>query len=559
MKTVICAINSKYIHSSLAPWYLAAGIEAYCDKRISSRVIEGSINEDINGIARRIIKENPRAIGLSCYIWNIEAVKALAGILRSALPEAAIILGGPEVSYNPDKVLQGLPNADFVVSGEGEKPFALLLNAILNGDTAPRIQGVCYRKNGRIIISEPYTETADPPDPYTGDYFKALNGRITYLETSRGCPYSCAFCLSGFGKFRFFDMERSKKQLLKLANSGTRTVKLVDRTFNADRNRAYELFEFIIANFRKAIPEGVCFHFEIAGDLLDEKTLTLLKRAPPGLIQMEIGLQSFNAKTLAAINRKTNTERLKDNIKKLLSKENIHVHIDLIAGLPFEDISSFARSFNTAYELRPHMLQLGFLKLLHGAAMRENPDKYPCRFNDAAPYEVIRTPWLSSAELKVLHNAEDSLKRLYNSRRFLMTVDYIIKQTEKSPFEFFSQFGSYCAKESIMGISLNDYTALAYDYFSHLRGIDRVLLRDMMACDLLSVNPSGRLPPALKINDSFLKIVNRKLSELLSQRAHGSATYRGAIILYSEGCAAYCGSTKNPVTGRYPLKFLKFH
>ena len=494
MNTVICAINSKYIHSSLAPWYLAAGVEAYCDKHISAKVIEGSINEDIDKIANKIIEEKPRAIGLSCYIWNIEVVKALAVILKRALPEAAIILGGPEVSFNPDEVLRDMPCADFVISGEGEKPFALLLNAIFRGNTAPQIQGVCYRKGHRIFVSKPNTETTDPPDPYNDDYFKTLNGRIAYLETSRGCPYSCAFCLSGFGKVRFFDMERSKKQLLELAGSGARTVKLVDRTFNANRKRAYELFEFIITNYGKEIPEGVCFHFEIAGDLLDEKTLSLLNKAPPGLIQTEIGIQSFNAKTLAAIKRKTDTQRLKDNIKKLLLKENIHVHIDLIAGLPFEDMSSFARSFNTAFELKPHMLQLGFLKLLHGAAMREKPDRYPCRFNASPPYEVTETPWLSPCELEILHNAEDSLERLYNSRRFLMTVDYVIKQTGKTPFEFFRQFGSYCAEKKISGISLNDYTALAFDYFSQLRGIDRFLLRDVMACDLLSVNRRAGCP-----------------------------------------------------------------
>lgn len=559
MNTVICAINSKYIHSSLAPWYLAAGIKACCGKNISVRVIEGSINDDINTIAERIIEENPRAIGLSCYIWNIKAVTSLASILKNRLPEAAIILGGPEVSFNAEEVLKSMPYVDFVISGEGEKPFALLLNAILNGSSPHQIRGICCRKEGRIMVSEPYTETSDPPDPYTDDYFKALGGRIAYLETSRGCPYSCAFCLSGSGKVRFFDLERSKKHILMLANSGAKIIKLVDRTFNADRKRAYKLFEFIISNSGKEIPEGVCFHFEIAGDLLDEKTLSLLDRSPPGLIQMEIGLQSFNTETLSAINRKTDIARLKENIRKLVSKENIHIHIDLIAGLPFEDMASFIRSFNTAFELKPHMLQLGFLKLLHGSAMRENPDKYPCFFNEAAPYEVTRTPWLSQVELELLHYTEDSLERLYNSRRFLMTVDYIIKQTGVSPFEFFSQFGLYCAKKNIAGISLNDYTNLAFDYFSQIRGIDKGLLRDVMACDFLSVYPAGRLPPALKIKDPYLKFINRRLLELEQQDITGTTVYRGAVILYSMGCAAYSGDAKSPVTGRYPLKFIKFH
>lgn len=546
LKTVICALNSKYIHSSLAPWCLAAGIKAHCGKKVAAKVVEGTINEDLHDIALRISEEEPGVIGLCCYIWNMEAVKKLIVMLKGLLPEAVIVLGGPEVSYRPEDVLTGQPLANYVISGEGEESFAMLLNSLLDGITDPDIPGLSFRRKDKTVINPAVCVEGDPPDPYSGEYFEALHGRIAYLETSRGCPYSCAFCLSGFGKVRFFELERSKKQLIKLANSGTRTVKLVDRTFNADRKRAYELFEYIIMNREKAFPGNVCFHFEIAGDLLDEETLSLLSTAPAGLFQMEIGLQSFNEHTLAAINRKTDIKRLKTNISRLLQNGNIHVHIDLIAGLPYEDLSRFADGFDTAYDLKPHLLQLGFLKLLHGARMRERPDIYPCLFSESPPYEVIGTPWLSRTELELLHSTEDALERLYNSGRFTETCDYILTRTDKTPFQFFSEFGMYCAGKNITGISLDDYTALAFDYFTNLEGIDRAALREVMACDLLSVNPSGRISPALQIKDPNMKLIKRKLS-----------VNKGIAILYSEGLVAYCDySIRNPVTGRYPLKKL---
>jgi radical SAM superfamily enzyme YgiQ (UPF0313 family) len=554
-------LNSKYIHSSLAQWYLLAGLEAFGGGGVTAEVVEGTVNEDIVAVAERIIEKKPAAVGFCCYIWNIAFIKRLLPFIKSALPDANIILGGPEVSYNAGDILRDEPLVDYILSGEGERPFARLLDALRAGADVSSIPGVCYRDAEHIIVSPPFCASEDPPNPYTEAYFKTLNGRIAYLETSRGCPFSCAFCLSGRkqtalpagGGVRFFDLERAKRDVLLLAGSGTKTVKLVDRTFNANKERALALFRFIIESYGKTIPKGVCFHFEIAGDLLDEVTLELLKPAPKGAIQFEIGLQSFNPKTLEAISRKTSIDRLKGNIDKLRALGNIHIHIDLIAGLPYEDFESFAGSFNTAYTLGPHMLQLGFLKLLHGSPMRENPDIYPCRFSPAPPYEVLETPWLSPDELQRLRDAENALDSLYNSGRFRRTLAFVLEQTGLTPFELFLCTGAFLAEGTARRLPLDGFTALMLEFFGSLNGIDQMSLRDVMVCDRLASVAGGKLPEALKIPDSRLKAIMTAVNSAPETRP-SKGVRRGLALLYSENAAVCCDySEKDPVTEEYPL------
>jgi len=554
LKAVICVLNSKYIHSSLAPWYLAAAAEERCSVGIEVKVIEGTINESPDSVVSRIIEAAPRVIGFSCYIWNISETKRLIRLVKEKLPDAVIILGGPEVSYNAEDVLREEPLIDYIISGEGELPFAGLLDSIVLGKTAGDIPGLCYRKEGRIVTGAPNTSAEVPVNPYTETYIASLKGRIAYLETSRGCPYSCAFCLSGrCGGVRFFPTDRAKRDMLKLANSGAKTVKLVDRTFNAGKKRAAELFQFIIDSYGTEIPNGVCFHFEVAGDIIDAETLSILSKAPAGSIQLEIGLQSFNIKTLTAINRKTDVERLKANIARLTDMGNIHIHIDLIAGLPYEDLSSFEKSFNTAYELRPHMLQLGFLKMLHGSSMREDPDRFPCDYDSEPPYEVTSTPWLSRENIEMLHRTENALERLYNSGRFRRTLQYIIKQTGQTPFRLFTDFGVYAADKLDPGLPLDDFTSLAYSYFSGLGGIDPAVLRDQMVCDRLATNSSGRLPAILRIQDANLKKAVKAL-ETSKDLLMRQGIKRGYAILYTENCLVYAEyRDEDPVTGEYQL------
>lgn len=561
MNAVICALNAKYIHSSPAPWCLLAGIRAFGENGVTAHVVEGTINEKIEDVAERICARKPQAVGFCCYIWNITATLRLVRSVKERLPQIAVILGGPEVGFRAGQILRENPEVLAVISGEGESPFAQLLNAVYYGSPVQGIPGVTCRNGEKIVSAPPVLRTDDPPRPYTADYLRALHGRIAYLESSRGCPFSCAFCLSGrSGGLRFFDLEQTKRELLLLANSGTKTVKFVDRTFNANRGRALELFTFILRHYGKDIPHGVCFHFEIAGDLLDDETIGLLSTAPAGAVQLEIGLQSFHTRTLEAVNRKTDLEKLKCNIRRLIAPGNIHIHIDLIAGLPYEGWDSFADSFNTAYFLHPHMLQLGFLKLLYGAAMREHPGQFPCRYSPQPPYEIEETPWLSPEELNRLHHTEDALERLYNSGRFRRTLCYLLERMKCGPFPLLTRFGDFCAAQNVRGISLDDYSALVFRFFSVQEKIDPAALCDRMVCDRIATNPSGKLPPVLCVRDSRLKTFIRTWER---QHPPRKGVKRRYALLSSEKCVVYADyRNRNPVTGDYllvkvPLNMLK--
>lgn len=560
MKVVLCSLNSQYIHSSLSPWCLLAGVKAYCPPTVQAVVVEGTVNEPQEAVLDRILKEKPEVVGFSTYIWNVTAVFALAKEVRKALPQVKIVLGGPEVGYRAENVLQTLPEADAVLSGEGEYPFASFLLSLLNDTPWEQVPGLSFRTENGVHIAEPYLPKEDPVSPYGEEYFKALNGRIAYLETSRGCPYSCAFCLSGrCGTVRFFDLETAKSNLLRLASSGAKTIKLVDRTFNANRERAYELISFITEHYGKEIPQGVCFHFEIAGDILDDRLLSSLANVPKGAVQLEIGLQSFCEKTLAAVHRKTDLQKLERNIRALIAPRNIHIHIDLIAGLPFEDAKTFAESFNRAYALSPDMLQFGFLKLLHGAPMREEPEEYPCTFSKEPPYEVTSTPWLTKEDLQKLHETEDAFDRIYNSGRFRRATAYVLKTCGETPFSLFSGFAEWKKAHEPCNIkSLDAFTGALFSYFAALPGVDTRVLRDKMVCDRLATNSSGVLPEVLRVSDKNLKTFRAALFNNPATRAPAH-TKRSVAILYSESRLVYVDYVaSDPVTGEYKLNFVSF-
>lgn len=559
MHTVICCLNSKYIHSSLAPWCLLAGVKAYCRETVTAKVVEGTVNEPPAAVLARVTEHIPQTIGFCTYIWNVTAVLALAERLKAQNPDVKIVLGGPEVSYRAKEVLERYPFIDFVLSGEGEKPFAQLLDTLASDKDYSAVGGLCYRAGADYHIAEPYLPQEEPVSPYGEEYLQSLHGRIAYLETSRGCPFSCAFCLSGrCGTVRFFDLERAKKHMLLLALSGAKTVKLVDRTFNADKKRAYELFSFIIQNYGIEIPCGVCFHFEIAGDILDDRLIALLNTAPAGAIQLEIGLQSFNETTLAAVTRKTNTKRLIENIQKLIAPRNMHIHIDLIAGLPYEDFESFADSFNRAFSLQPDMLQFGFLKLLYGAPMRENREQYPCTFSEQPPYEVQSTPWLTAAELQRMHHTEDAFDRIYNSGRFRRTVAFALQALNITPFAFFSMFADWLKRSERHSakVSLDTYSEYLFLYLSDDLHLDSAFVRDKMVCDRLATNASGVLPKFLQRQDAKLKAVRTALNANPNTQSQ-KGVKRAIAILYTENRAVYVDYTApNPVTGEYTLHFV---
>ena len=543
MKVAVCCLNSKYIHASLAPWCLFSALkEKYAD--IDATVVESTVNNDIDNIINKIIDGNFKIVSFSCYIWNITKILEICKTVKEKTG-ATIILGGPEVSYRAKNVLRDYPFIDFVLCGEGEETYPELINALINNKSYEEVDGLSYRDNSRIICTPEKEYSGTPVNPYCNEFFKNLNNRISYMEASRGCPYRCAFCLSGrCSTLRYFDFEQTKEKILSLASSGTKTIKFVDRTFNANAKRANEIIEFILENHGKKIPENVCFHFEIAGDILTEETFNLLKVAPKGLFQLEIGMQTFNEKTLSAINRRTNCEKLIENIKRLISFGNMHIHIDLIAGLPCEDIESFEKSFDIGYSLGANMLQMGFLKLLYGADMRENPDKYPCEFSAEPPYEVVSTPWLTNEELNKLHNCEDALDRLYNSGRFLFTLDYLINQCGYTPFKLFYKFGNAV---KVNKISLSEYVSLIYDYFKEK--VDSELLREALICDLLSCSSALQTPDFLKRKDTLYKQIKKHFVEGTNEQI------KIAILYKSKRIFAVNQSKPKGFDGRYNSTF----
>ncbi len=544
MKVIISCLNSKYIHASLAPWCLLSGVKAFAKNNCDVKVLESTINGNLHDFAQRLVDENPQVIAFSCYIWNITQTLEICKEIKEKL-NCKIVLGGPEVAYRPQDVLKKYDYIDFVLSGEGEWNFPLLLDNI--GSNLSIVDGLTYRNNNEIVTN-PEKEYADtPPSPYSDDFYNNLNGRIAYIETSRGCPYRCAFCLSGrCSKLRFFDLEQVKKDIIKLANSGTQTLKFVDRTFNANAKRANEILTFIKESYGTKIPQGVCFHFEIAGDILTSDTLEILSQMPIGAVQLEIGMQSFNEATLQKINRKTNTEKLIKNIKRLLEFGNMHIHIDLIAGLTGEDLESFKNSFNIGYSLKAHMLQMGFLKLLYGADMREKPEDFPCEFNENPPYEVISTPWISADEMKMLKNCEDAVDRLYNSGRFLFTLDYLIEEIGISPFNLFNAFGNAVDGTNM---SLSAYAIKVYEYFKNQ--CDEQALREKILCDLLSCSSSLLIPEIFKIRDPLYKKVKKHFIENVDKNM------KIAILYSTNQVFAVNQATKKDFYGRYSGKFYK--
>ncbi len=508
MQLVIACLNSKYIHASLSPWCLLAGVREFCKSDVTALVCESTINADLDGFLASIPTADVYAF--SCYIWNIEQTLYVCEKLKQKTG-AKIVLGGPEAAYRAQDVLGEFDFIDFVLSGEGEFNLPKLMDALNLSANFVDVDGLTYKENDGILSIPQIEYTQTPPNPYCKEFFEQLNSRICYIETSRGCPYRCAFCLSGrCGNLRYFDMDAVKENILRLANSGTKTIKFVDRTFNANYRRANEILQFIKDNYGTKIPNGVCFHFEIAGDILHEKTLDILKSMPYRAVQLEIGMQSFNEETLKTINRKTDTKKLIENIKKLLSFQNMHIHIDLIAGLTGEDIESFKNSFNIGYKLQAHMLQMGFLKLLYGSDMRENSEKYPCDYSDKPPYEVTSTPWLTEGEILSLKNCEDALERLYNSGRFLTTLDYLIEEIGVTPFNLFFDFGNAVSGNKL---SLSLYAQKFFEFFKDR--CNSKILREKMVCDLLCSGCEKHIPDCLKINDPLYKKIKIELSKQL--------------------------------------------
>lgn len=433
MKKILVGINSKYIHTCLSVRYLRQ-----CCPDMPMR--EYTINERIEDVTADIYKLKADYILFACYIWNIEFILQVAQRLKK-VSKCKIIFGGPEVSYNADEVLEKYPYVDMVMVGEGEETLMELNKNLMN---PCGIAGIVYRENEKIVNNPPRELIKDfntVPFPYTDEEMNSLDGKLIYYESSRGCPFKCSYCLSStIHSVRFRNLETVKNELLFFIRHKVRIVKFVDRTFNADKKRTYEILKFLINNASQTT-----FHFEIAADLINDEMLDILKNAPKGLFQFEIGIQSTNSKTLKEIDRFADNEKIKSAVLKILKLGTVHVHVDLIAGLPYENYESFKKSFDEIFALGADVLQLGFLKLLKGTKIRRQSEEFNYNFTDIPPYEILNNVFISYDEILILKKVENILERYSNSGVFKTAVNWLIKNS-KSAFEVFLNIALFFEK-----------------------------------------------------------------------------------------------------------------
>lgn len=492
MKIVLTTLNSKYIHTSLSIRYLKAFVEDIIDVELK----EYTINQDINYIASQLYKTNADLIGFSVYIWNLTETLRICEILKKVKPEIKILLGGPEVSFDSKEILETYPFIDYIIYGEGEESFKEFLSLFLKGsDDYKSIKGLAYRSGNKVIMNPPRPLIKDLniiPSPYKniGD---ELNNKIVYFESSRGCPFSCKFCLSSTIKgVRYFNIDRVKEELDNLIKAKVKQVKFVDRTFNANKKYAMEIMDFII----ERDPEDINFHFEVTAHLLDDEMLDYLSKVKEGLFQFEIGVQSTNLKTIEAIGRTTDFPKLKGVTKRIKTFKNIHQHLDLIAGLPYEDYESFKKSFNDVYDIRPEKIQLGFLKLLKGSSLRMDEEKYGFKYLDIPPYEVLENHYIKYGELIKLKAIEDLVEKYYNEGYFENSLEYIVKNFYKSPFDFYEDLSLYWEENNYYEVSISRtrlYEILV-DFYKR-KGFKYLdIFKELIKYDFLKNNKNARLP-----------------------------------------------------------------
>lgn len=449
MKIFLTAINAKYIHSNLAVYSLRAYAKDYQEQ---IAIGEYTINNRVDYILEQIYKAKPDVLCFSCYIWNMDYVEELITEYHKLCPEVPIWVGGPEVSYEVETFLAEHPQVTGVMIGEGERTFKQLCRYYVNrAGSLEEIRGIAFRDqdSGKTIFT-PVQEPMNMSDiPFCYDHIENFENRIIYYESSRGCPFNCSYCLSSIDKkLRFRDIELVKKELAFFIEKKVPQVKFVDRTFNCRHDHAMEIWRFV-----KEHDNGITnFHFEISADLLNEEELALIHDMRPGLIQLEIGVQSTNEITIREIHRTMKLELLKDIVRKIQSGENIHEHLDLIAGLPYEDYATFAKSFDEIYALKPNQLQLGFLKVLKGSYMYEHAAEYEIVYHAKTPYEVMKTKWLSFDDVLKIKQVEEMLEVYYNSGQFEITMK-VMEPLFESAFAMFQEFGAFYEEKGYFGMS----------------------------------------------------------------------------------------------------------
>lgn len=530
MKILLAACNAKYIHSNLAVYDLQAYAAKYANHIILK---EYTINQQKDDIMRDIYLEHPDVVCVSCYIWNISFVKELMADLMKILPDADFWAGGPEVSYDAEKFLAENPEFTGVMVGEGEETFLELSGHYIEQSPADLkdITGVCYR-DGEKIVHNGWRQIMDLSSiPFIYKDLADFKNRIIYYESSRGCPFSCSYCLSSIDKkLRFRDTEMVKKELQFFIDNKVPQVKFVDRTFNCKHDHAMAIWKYINEH-----DNGLTnFHFEISADLLREEELQEMSTMRPGLIQLEIGVQSTNPDTIKAIHRTMDFEKLKGIVNRIHSFGNIHQHLDLIAGLPYEDYDSFRKSFNDVYALKPQQLQLGFLKVLKGSHMMEMCQEYEIVYKTREPYEVLSTKWLDYDHVLKLKNVENMVEVYYNSGQFQNTLEYL-EGFFPDAFSIYEGLGRFYMEKGYGDVShtrMRRYEILL-EFLENVPEISMDKVKDQMVYDLyLRENLKSR-PGFAKDQKPFERqIWDFRKREKVAKNAHVEVFADGKVLLF---------------------------
>lgn len=526
LNIVLVGINAKYIHSNPAIYSLRAYAEARLEKEGREGnigIAEYTINQHREEIIADLYRRKPDILAFSCYIWNWTMIQSLMGTFHKLCPEVPIWLGGPEVSFTPEKILQEYPYLTGIMVGEGEETFTELCRWYERGERPGNISGTvtAWGRGAERAL------TCLDDIPFFYENMEAFANRIVYYESSRGCPYRCSYCLSSIDKsLRLRSLKKVKEELRIFLDKNVPQVKFIDRTFNANHSHAREIWQYLIEN-----DNGVTnFHFEIAADILTEEELELLSRMRPGLVQLEIGVQTTNACTLQEINRPMNFEKVKAAVDRIAVRHNVHLHLDLIAGLPFEGYDSFKASFNQVYALKPQQLQLGFLKVLKGSPLWKKAKEYGIVYEDQPPYEVLYTKWLSFEELLTLKRIEEVLEIYYNSGQFIYTAAMLEKEFS-DPFTFYESLARFVdlKKEAAHSPARSRRYQLLLE-FVHEFVPDKVeMYRQLLCFDLylrekIKTRPEfcGSLEPIREVSRRFYKQEEESRSHLLGYEAYNS-------------------------------------
>lgn len=495
MKALLVAINAKYIHSNLAVCSLMKYAETFSG---NMQLCEYTINNQMDAVIRDVYAGQPDVLFFSCYVWNIEYVRDTARELHKLLPWVPIWLGGPEVSYNGDEFFSDNSYVFGIMRGEGEETFSELMNYYVNGGRLSEILGISYQSEDGIYTTPPRPPGNMDRFPFVYDDLERFQNKIIYYESSRGCPFQCSYCMSSIDKtVRFRSLPLVLSELQFFLDKKAPQVKFIDRTFNIHAKRTLDILNYLADH-----DNGVTnFHFEVAAELITGEETAVMNRFRPGYIQLEIGVQSTNPETLCEIERQCDFDRVCRTVRALRRQNNIHIHLDLIAGLPYEDMASFIRSFNDVYALRPHELQLGFLKVLKGAKMHKKAEEYGILYGDKAPYEVLCTKWLSFEDLIRLKAVEELLGVYYNSGLFCNTLS-VLERYFDNAFMMYDSLAEYYRVHHLSGLHHNRITRyeILKDFMEEnvpdCAPLRQLLLFDLYLRENLKTRPAFSCEPA---------------------------------------------------------------